>query len=153
MRSRGLELEAKTEATRDLTVLASYTYLDNTVTKSNNAAQLGNHPPGMPRNSATAWADYTFHSGPLNGFGMSAGVRYIGDTPGTTLNDFYVPSVTLVDAALHYDLSALGKQFQGFKAQINATNLFDKTYLTYCQDFGCYYGLRREVIATLRYRW
>ena len=153
VRSRGLELEAKTEVTRDLTVLASYTYLDNTVTKSNNAAQLNNHPPGMPRNTASVWADYTFHSGPLDGFGMSAGVRYIGDTPGTTLNDYYVPSVTLVDAALHYDLAALGKQFQGFKLQVNATNLFDKTYLTYCQDFGCYYGLRREVIATLRYRW
>ncbi len=153
VRSRGVELEAKTEVTRDLTVLASYTYLDNTVTKSNTPAQLNNHPPGMPRNSASAWADYTFHNGPLDGFGMSAGVRYIGDTPGTTLNDYYVPSVTLVDAAVHYDLAALGKQFQGFKLQVNATNLFDKTYLTYCQDFGCYYGLRREVIATLRYRW
>jgi iron complex outermembrane receptor protein len=22
-----------------------------------------------------------------------------------------------------------------------------------CQDSGCYYGMRRDVIATLRYRW
>lgn len=153
IRSRGVELEAKTEINRDLTVLASYTYLDNVVTKSNNPAQFGRHPVGMPMNSATAWADYTFHSGPLDGFGLSGGVRYIGETPGTTVNDFYVPSVTLVDAAVHYDLAALGKQFNGFKLQVNATNLFDKTYVTLCQDFGCYYGLRREVIATLRYRW
>jgi iron complex outermembrane receptor protein len=33
---------------------------------------------------------------------------------------------------------------------VNATNLFDKTYITVCQDFGRYYGLRREVRATLR---
>jgi iron complex outermembrane receptor protein len=153
IRSRGIELEAKTEINRELTVLASYTYLDNVVTKTNNPIQFGRHPAGMPMNSATAWADYTFHSGPLDGFGLSGGVRYIGETPGTTANDFYVPSVTLVDAAVHYDLGALGKQFNGFKLQVNATNLFDKTYVTLCQDFGCYYGLRREVIATLRYRW
>jgi len=153
VRSRGVELEAKTEVNSELTVLASYTYLDNVVTKSNNPTQFGRHPIGMPMNSATAWADYTFHSGPLNGFGLSGGVRYIGETPGTTANDFYVPSVTLFDAALHYDLAALGKQFNGFNLQVNATNLFDKTYVTLCQDNGCYYGLRREVIATLRYRW
>lgn len=153
IRSRGVELEAKTEVTRDLTVLASYTYLDNVNTKINNASQLGKHPVGMPMNAATAWADYTFHNGPLDGFGMSGGLRYIGETPGTTTNNFYVPEVTLFDAAVHYDFAALGNQFKGFKAQVNATNLFDKTYVTLCQDFGCYYGLRREVIATLRYQW
>ena len=42
---------------------------------------------------------------------------------------------------------------KGYSAQINATNLFDKTYVTFCQDNGCYYGLRRQVIATMRYRW
>lgn len=153
VRSRGLELEAKTEVNRDLTVLASYTYLDNVVTQSNVVTQLGKHPIGMPMNSANAWADYTFHNGPLDGFGLSGGVRYIGETPGTTANDFYVPSVTLFDAAVHYDFAALGKQFKGYNLQVNATNLFDKTYITVCQDFGCYYGLRREVIATLRYKW
>ncbi len=34
IRSRGIELEAKTEVNRNLSVLASYTYLDQTVTKS-----------------------------------------------------------------------------------------------------------------------
>ena len=44
-------------------------------------------------------------------------------------------------------------EFKGYSAQINATNMFDKTYVTLCQDIGCYYGLRRNVIATLRYKW
>jgi iron complex outermembrane recepter protein len=153
IRSRGLELEAKTEVTRDLTVLGSYTYLDQKVTSTNNAAQLGQRPTGMPRHSANLWADYTFHSGPLDGFGFSAGVRYLGDTAGNNANTFFVPSVTLVDAGLHYDFGALNKEWKGFTGQVNANNLFDKTYVTLCQDFGCYYGLRREVIATLRYRW
>jgi len=160
IRSRGVELEAKTEVTRDLTLLASYTYLDQTVTKSNNPLQLGKRPVGMPTHSASAWADYTFHGGPLDGFGLAGGIRYIGESAGTTSNDypnsttpFNVPSVTLFDAALHYDLRALGRRFEGFKASINATNLFDKTYVGMCQDFGCYYGLRRQVVATLRYTW
>ncbi|WP_404532730.1 TonB-dependent siderophore receptor [Bradyrhizobium japonicum] len=153
VRSRGVEFEAKTEVNRELTVLASYTYLDNVVTKTNTAAQLGKHPVGFPMNSASVWADYTFRGGALDGFGVSGGVRYIGELPGNTANTFYVPDVTLFDAAIHYDISALGPMFKGYSAQVNATNLFDKTYVTYCQDFGCYYGLRRNVIATLRYRW
>ena len=153
IRSRGVEFEAKTEINRELTVLASYTYLDNIVTKTNTAAQLGKHPVGFPMNSASVWADYTFHGGALDGFGLSGGVRYIGELPGNTANTFYVPEVTLFDAAIHYDFSALGPMFKGYSAQVNATNLFDKTYVTYCQDVGCYYGLRRNVIATLRYRW
>jgi iron complex outermembrane receptor protein len=121
-------------------------------TKSDPVSQ-GKHPVGLPRNSASAWADYTFHGGTLDGFGFSGGVRYVGETAGDIANSYYVPGVTLFDAALHYDLAGLGPQFKGFKFQINASNLFDKTYVHLCQDFGCYYGLRRNVIATLRYRW
>ncbi|MBR0843059.1 TonB-dependent siderophore receptor [Bradyrhizobium liaoningense] len=153
IRSRGIELEAKTEINRELTVLASYTYLDNVVTRTNTPSQLGKHPVIAPMNSASAWADYTFHGGPLDGFGLSGGIRYVGETAGNTANTFYVPAVTLFDAALHYDFSGLGPMFKGYSAQINATNIFDKTYVTLCQDIGCYYGLRRNVIATLRYHW
>lgn len=153
IRSRGVEFEAKTEINRELSVLASYTYLDNVVTSSNTGAQLGKHPTGFPMNSASGWADYTFRGGALDGFGVAGGVRYIGESPGNTANTFYVPAVTVFDAAIHYDFSGLGPAFKGYSLQVNATNLFDKTYLTLCQDNGCYYGLRRQVIATLRYRW
>jgi iron complex outermembrane recepter protein len=155
IRSRGLELEGKTEIDRSLSLLASYTYLDDVITKSNVPYQTGRRPVAMPTNSASLWADYTFHGGRLDGFGLAGGVRYLGDTAGnisgTTVLD--VPSVTLFDAAVHYDFSALGRQFKGYFLQINASNLFDKTYVTLCQDAGCYYGPRRQVIATLRYRW
>jgi len=153
IRSRGVEFEAKTEIGRDLTLLAAYTYLDDIVTKTNTPSQLGKRPVGFPTNAASLWADYTFHGGALDGFGLAGGVRYIGDTAGTSANTFAVPAVTLFDAALHYDLEGLGRQFKGYQLQVNATNLFDKTYVTLCQDIGCYYGLRRQVIATLRYRW
>jgi len=155
IRSRGIELEGKTEINRSLSLLASYTYLDQVITRSNVAFQAGRHPAGMPMHSASLWADYTFHGGQLDGFGLSGGVRYLGDSAGNTTaaSVLNVPAVTLFDAAVHYDFSALGPKFKGYSLQVNATNLFDKTYVTLCQDNGCYYGLRREVIATLRYKW
>jgi iron complex outermembrane receptor protein len=153
VRSRGVEFEAKTDINRELTLLASYSYLDNVITRTNTATQLGKHPTGFAMNSASAWLDYTFHGGKLDGFGLSGGIRYLGQSPGNSINTFYVPAVTLFDAAIHYDLAGLGAAFKGYSLQVNATNLFDKVYVTYCQDIGCYYGLRRDVIATLRYRW
>ena len=80
-------------------------------------------------------------------------VRYIGASPGNTANFFYVPDVTLFDAAIHYDLAGLGPAFKGYSLKVNATNIVDRIYVTYGQDAGCYYGLRRDVIAMLRYRW
>ncbi|MDB5604503.1 MAG: TonB-dependent siderophore receptor [Bradyrhizobium sp.] len=155
IRSRGIELEGKTEIDRSLSLLASYTYLDDVITKSNMPYAAGRRPVGMPTNSAALWADYTFRGGRLDGFGVAGGIRYLGDTAGnitgTTVLD--VPGVTLFDAAVHYDLAGLGPQFKGYFLQVNASNLFDKTYVTLCQDNGCYYGLRRQVLATLRYRW
>nr|WP_249780703.1 TonB-dependent siderophore receptor [Bradyrhizobium sp. dw_78] len=155
IRSRGIEVEGKTEIDRSLSLLASYTYLDDVVTRSNTPYETGRRYIGMPMNSASLWADYTFHGGKLDGFGIGGGVRYLGDTPGNlagpTVLD--VPAVTLFDAAVHYDFSALGPQFKGYTLQLNASNLFDKTYVALCQDNGCYYGLRRQVMATLRYKW
>ena len=155
IRSRGIELEGKTEINRSLSLLASYTYLDQVITSTNVAGATGRHPAGMPMHSASLWADYTFHGGQLDGFGLSGGARYLGDSAGNTAGTsvLNVPSVTLFDAAVHYDFSALGPKFKGYSLQVNAANLFDKTYVTLCQDNGCYYGLRREVIATLRYKW
>jgi len=153
IKSQGVEFEGKTVIDRDLTVLAAYTYLNNVVTQTNTAAQLGQHPVGFPRHAAAVWADYTFHRGPLDGFGVAGGVRYTAGLPGNTSNTFYVPAVALFDAAVHYDFAGLDPRFKGYSFQVNATNLFDKTYVTYCQDGGCYYGLRRAVIATLRYKW
>jgi len=152
VRSRGVELEAKSQISRELSILASYTYMDLLNTHAAPAAQ-GHRPIGLPANSASGWADYTFHGGALDGLGLSGGVRYLGQSFGNSANTYRVPAVTLFDAGLHYDLAGLGSRFKGYNLQVNATNIFDKSYVSICQDFGCYYGLRREVIATLRYKW
>ena len=69
-------------------------------------------------------------------------------------NTFKVPSFTLVDAAVSYDLEALFPKLAGAEVSINAKNIFNKEYVASCY-FGewCAYGFERTVTAGLRYRW
>ncbi|AOB31969.1 TonB-dependent receptor [Bordetella sp. H567] len=146
IRSRGLELEAHAELTRELSVIASYAYLDNVVAKANNATQ-GKHPTGIPKHMASTWADYTIRGGDLNGLGFGAGVRYVGQTYGSADNDLVLPERVLVDAAVHYDTGR-------WRFALNASNLFNKAYLAYCTNpTVCYWGASRTVLATARYQW
>jgi len=82
--------------------------------------------------------------GPLEGFGGGAGIRYHGPTWSYT-NETKTPDYVLVDAALHYD-------WNNFRFAVNASNLFDKVYVTAC-DGTCTYGTRRTVIGTVKYSW
>ena len=153
--SQGFELEAKASLSRSLNLIASYTYTDAEVTADQLPINVGKRPFAVPAHTASAWADYTFHTGPLAGFGLGGGVRYIGDSAGDPANSFFVPSVTLFDAALHYDFSYLRPELKGWSARINASNLFDMEYVSACYTLsnGCFWGARRSIIGSLRYRW
>ena len=145
--SRGIEVEAVASLMAGLDLRAAYTYLDTVVTASNDGL-VGKTPYAVSRHRLAVWADYTIKSGTLAGFGIGSGVRYNGPSPGDDANTFEVPSSTLVDAAIHYD-------WQKFRFAINAKNVFDKEYIASCfgATFGCFFGERRKVIASLRYRW
>ncbi|TIM60572.1 MAG: TonB-dependent receptor, partial [Mesorhizobium sp.] len=69
----------------------------------------------------------------LEGFGLGAGIRYVGSTFGDDANTFKVPAVTLVDAALHYE-------WRNAELNLNVSNLFDKRYVASCfaESFGCF---------------
>lgn len=147
IRSRGLELEGAFEFDNGLKLLGAYTYMDMEVTRSN-AADLHKTPTNRPRHMASLWADYTLRGGPLQGLGFGAGVRYMGSTWGDAGNTFKVGAVALFDAALHYQLD------RHWRFSLNASNLFDKSYIGSCGSATtCYYGYRRTVLATATYRW
>lgn len=159
VRSRGIELAGVANLTREFKVTASYSYTDNVVTKgtdSNNlfGIDVGKRPPNVPANMASAWGDYTFQSGPMSGFGVGGGVRYVGSRQGNYTNTFNVSGYTLADAVIHYDLSGLNQNLAGWKVAVNAQNLFDKDYVAYCYTVNfCSYGQRRTVYGTLKYSW
>ncbi|MFJ3044562.1 TonB-dependent siderophore receptor [Herbaspirillum chlorophenolicum] len=142
IRSRGLELEARANLTRQLKFIASYTYQQLEVTKSNDGNE-GKKPVEVPEQMASVWLDYT-----MGRFGAAAGVRYVGASAGNAENTLEVPSHTLVDAALRYDYD------QHWRLALNAANLFNKEYVAYCSNnLFCYWGQTRSVLATVTYRW
>jgi iron complex outermembrane receptor protein len=101
------------------------------------------------------WSDYTWHNGALDGFGVGAGVRYVGDTYGNQSNTDlgHVGSYTVYDASVHYDLGRLGNSLKGASVAVEAKNIFNKDYLSTCDGSWCYYGDQRNVMASVNYKW
>ncbi|WP_244193813.1 TonB-dependent siderophore receptor [Bordetella genomosp. 12] len=158
VRSRGLELEAKTALTPSLNVGASYTYVDAEITKDNanlvtGISKKGLHPASVPRHMAGLFADYAIHGGPLAGLEIGGGIRYVGSSYNAA-NTVKIGGYTLFDAILRYDLGQLSPSLKGFRASLSATNLFDKRYFTPgFYDQSVFYGNRRTIVGTLNYRW
>lgn len=146
VRVRGLELSGVADLGDGLKAVAAYTLMNAKVTKDTSFKD--NKPKDVPRHMANLWLDKTLQSGPLKGFGAGAGVRYLGSRYGDQANDIRLPANTLVDAALHY------RYDEHWRAALNATNLFDDTYVATCDnDTFCFYGPRRTLIGSLTYNW
>ncbi len=155
VRSRGFELEAKTSLNH-WDISASYTYLDAEVTKD--TLIQGQKQYLVPKNTASLWTQY---SGLYPELSIGMGVRYIGErtydyegigTP--TITPLNLSSYTVTDASVRYNFGAS-------RVSLNVNNLFDKTYVAYCSNFGsfsdfygsCNYGAKRRVTVNYAYRW
>ncbi|MEL7636006.1 MULTISPECIES: TonB-dependent siderophore receptor [Sporomusa] len=166
-RVRGVELEVKTSLSNNLSLTASYAYMESEVTKANpNAAgtsNIGKRLPFVPQNQASLWANYTLPAGRLDGLSVGAGIRYIGPSYGTASNttayqgqtvSSRVPGYTLVDAGVQYDFGKKNPRLAGVSMAINVSNLFDKQYVASCLgEYNTFYGNGRTVLATLKYQW
>lgn len=149
---RGLELEAVSDVNENLKVIAAYTLAKSEV---QDGLYKGNRLQLMPNQQASLWADYTWHSGVLDGFGIGAGARYTGNTYGDQANTYLgkADAYTVFDAAVHYDLGRLDTSLKGASVALNATNLLNKDYLSTCDAYYCYYGDERNVTASVNYQF
>lgn len=149
---KGLELEAVSDVTENLKVIAAYTLAKSEV---QDGIYKGNRLQLMPNQQASLWTDYTWHNGVLDGFGIGAGARYTGNTYGDQGNTWLgkANAYTVFDAAVHYDLGRLDSSLKGASLKLNATNLFDKDYLSTCDGSYCYFGDQRSVVASATYQW
>lgn len=148
--SQGIEIEGVASFAVGLDLTASYTRQDVEITESANEQEEGDRPTQVREQMGSVWADYTLQSGSLSGLGFGAGVRHLGDSFGDTPNTLKAPAVTLADAAVHYN-------WNGFRLQVNADNVFDNehvasTFVSGQQGFATY-GAERTVTASIRYRW
>ena len=158
VRSEGVELSATANLTPSLAMLASYSWLDMTNTRSHIPGAQGKVPVGVPEQTASLWGDYTLVGGPLRGLGAGLGVRYVGKTWADSRNQIAVPSYTLLDAALHYEPGEVMPSLRGLRLSINASNLLNKHYYSTCSvrsqaNSNCNEGSDRTILATLSYRW
>lgn len=113
----------------------------------------GNALSGIPGNTVSAFGTYQFPPGSwLSGLQIGGGVRYAGTSFADDENTVRNPTVTLFDALVAYDFAALDPKYKGFRAQVNAYNVFNRDYAT-CQAGFCYRGAPATVIGSLIYRW
>ena len=147
---RGIELEAKVALTNRLNLTAAYSYLDAEIKDDADPTLIGNMPELVPNHLASLWVDYTIPGNGIRGdLTLGLGARHVGKLFGDVANAIELPSRTVVDAAINYKIS------DHLALAVNATNLFDKEYITSVDDFSrtAYYGDRRTVKATLRATW
>jgi iron complex outermembrane recepter protein len=152
--AQGAEIELKTTNLYGLNLTAAYTYLDDKVIATNTAGVIGKHPVGIPMNQASLWTTYRFENGPAAGFTIGGGVRFVGDQAVDALNTLPVPSFTLYDMLVRYELGALSPRLKNWDVSLNVKNLLDARYVGSCDDaFDCYYGPGRNITGTVRARW
>ncbi|MDQ0996117.1 iron complex outermembrane receptor protein [Phyllobacterium ifriqiyense] len=144
-RARGLELEVKADLTDDLTMVASYSYTDARITRSEVASEIGRRSEDTPYHQASLWLTYDFARLGMEGLSIGGGIRYKGETKASGI-DRPIPGYALVDALVRYDVD------ENVSLSLNATNLFGKDY-AYCEFAICRYGDGREIMASARIRW
>ena len=149
--ARGFELETRWQG-EIFSLIAAYTYTNAKVTESRLASDVNEQVAMTPRHAASLWGSMDLAQLGWPGLRTGLGARYIGrsNLPGYDLD---VPSYTLVDALLSYNLGAISPGLRGTTLTLNARNLFDRNYFTCATYDGCRYGEPRTLTAAVSYRW
>jgi iron complex outermembrane receptor protein len=158
VRSRGVEMEATVPLPYGFNAKLAFSHQKVKVLEDVAAARVGRPLMGVGRGNLTANLEWSPKSGPAEGLTVGGAVRYVDKVyAGIYLDNVArsTPSYTLFDALVRYDLGKLSPQLANFQVGVNATNLFNKRYLTSCYtDYGwCWYGNRRTVQGTIGYRF
>ena len=101
----------------------------------------------IPENQASIWTTWR-PDGDWDGFKAGVGIRYVGETVSENATLRYTtPDYTLGDLMVGYE-------WDQWDFAVNARNVTDEDYLTGCLTRGdCFPGLRRTVIANLKYKF
>lgn len=151
LNSRGIEIEANASFDNGFSLIAAYTYQRMKIEKGAVGTE-GNELSATPNHIASLWGHYLFEGGALEGLGLGAGIRYIGESYGNDANSFENESRVLVDAAVSYDFGYRNPDLKGLQLQVNAKNLFN-TEKAICSAGSCYWDEGRTVYGSLRYRF
>lgn len=154
VRSQGVEVEGRWFVTEDWDVNASYTYVDMEVTEDANPDLEGTTPIYVPTHAANLWSNYYVYGGALAGTRWSAGARYMGEMEMDATNtQGKVPSYTVVDLSLGYDLGEASDTLSGATVNLMVNNLFNEEYYTCYDQSNCWFGAEQSVELSVNYEF
>jgi len=149
-RSRGLELDVAGQVTRHVSLIASYTFDQTTITNDPYNGTQGKQLSGVAPHVGSLWGRYDSSPSASTGWALGVGAYLSGQREGDDPNTWQLPGYGVVDAMLSYRRK-LGRVNSSI--QLNANNLFDKTYF----DHGGYgiaaYGPPRGFIVATKLRF
>lgn len=102
--SKGVEFGLATEPMRGLTLSANAAFLRARYDEFRDAAGIsyeGNKVTGVPERTANIWAAYRF----MPGWQVGGGARYVGERQSNNANTASLPSYTVLDAVLNYEVT------------------------------------------------
>lgn len=150
--SQGIELQGQWFVNESLDISASYTYTDMEVTKDSAYDLEGTTPIYVPDHTANLWANYFVYTGSLAGTRLSAGGRYVGEMQMDTTNkQGKVPSYTVYDLSVGYELGNASESLSGATANLIVNNLFDEEYYTCYDKVNCWFGAERSIEVNVKY--
>ncbi|MEI5637778.1 MULTISPECIES: TonB-dependent siderophore receptor [unclassified Pseudoalteromonas] len=147
IQSKGIELEAAHTLNSQVEVLFNATHLDQEVTKQKlDPALVGKRLVWVADNTASFWLSYLPEQ--LDALQLSFGARYVGESYVGKYNSDIVPSYTLLDVAVDYQLNA------NANITFSVSNVTDKRYVGACYDASnCWMGAERKADLGLQYRF
>lgn len=140
--TKGVEFEGSWRVNDDLTVLASYGYVNARIVYNGNAVtDVGQMPDGLPIDQGSLAWKYNF-PGVVRGLSWNTGIRYLGVAyPNSTADPSdprrYIdaPSYYLVDTGLAYTWRTKAHNLRQ-SIRLSAKNLLDRDYVTARGDLG-----------------
>jgi iron complex outermembrane receptor protein len=165
VRSTGVEFEGSAPLGYGFTARAAYSRQRVRVTADpQDPSRVGRGLETVGRGGASLIVDWAPERGTFHGLTVGGAVRHVDEVyagvytpPGNPaaaapLNS---PSYTVYDAWARLDLERVNPALRGLTASVNASNLFDRTYITSCfaNYAWCWYGSRRVVQGTIGYRF
>ncbi|MGK6324528.1 TonB-dependent siderophore receptor [Sphingomonas sp. DT-51] len=165
VRSTGVEVEGFAPLGGGFTARGAFSRQRVRVTSDpQDPSRVGRGLETVGRGGTSFNLDWTAPGGPLTGLTLGGAVRHVdevyagvytptfGEAPAGPRNS---PGYTVYDALVRYDLGAMAPRLRGLTLSVNATNLFDRRYLTSCfaNYQWCWYGNRRTVQGTLGWKF
>lgn len=144
-RSRGIEFDIIGRIIPQLSILASYSYNEASITDSPVASEIGRQKPNAPHHTANIWAKYSITSGILKGLGIGGGSNYVDARILSIDATQTIPSYTLFNAAFYYNVGKVQVQF-------NMNNITNKVHWVGGYDYlRLFPGTPSNYLFTLGY--